>query len=80
MHLQGTYPINRQGGRYQGLAAMLEEARQSEFRTLVQAIECTNNRYIKGKDHWIVEGVYWVVQPKVAQCLVNAGYELAYGY
>ena len=62
---------------------MLEEVRQSEFKTLILAIEYTNNLYIKGKDHWIVlgdNGVYWVVQPHVAQKLVKAGYELAYGY
>lgn len=64
------------------LAEMLKEARQSEFKTLMQAIDCANNRYVKGSDHWILRGdngVYWVVRPRVAEYLVNAGYELAFG-
>ena len=64
------------------LAEMLREARQSEFKTLMQAIDCANNRYVKGSDNWIVRGdngVYWVVRPRVAEYLVNAGYELAFG-
>jgi hypothetical protein len=67
----------------QNLAALLEEARRSEFKTLAQAVDCANNRYVKGKDQWIVlgdNGVYWVVRPHVAKSLVKAGYELAYGY
>ncbi len=68
--------------RYPRLAEMLNEARLSEFNTLIQAIDCANNRYIKGTDHWIVRGnngVYWVVRPSVADYLVQAGYELAFG-